>query len=188
MYEWVGLRPGRDTLRIELEKKTINGKPLTVRHFLVIVLTACCESPQSFSFWQVIQNYGHGGSGNDQTEDVNAFKRLTWKYFNGYIGLTTFYGCALKVANLLQGTLASEHYLSSKLWYNQEEKRCPAFLNKALWVFYVIRVFFRFIGRSLCWEYLTLGPFTSKLVLLALDIINSLRDEKKEFFFCLATW
>ena len=50
MYEWVGLRPGRDTLRVELEKKTINGKPLTVRHFLVIVLTACCESPQSFSF------------------------------------------------------------------------------------------------------------------------------------------
>ena len=94
-----------------------------------------------FLFWQVIQNYGHGGSGNDQTEDVNAFKRLTGKYFNGYIGLTTFYGCALKVANLLQGTLASEHYLSSKLWYNQEEKRCPAFLNKALRVFYVIRVF-----------------------------------------------
>nr|CAH0098111.1 unnamed protein product [Daphnia galeata] len=69
LFEWVGLRPGRNQLRVELEKKTINGKPLTVIH-----------------------NYGHGGS-----------------------GLTIFYGCALKVANLLQGTLTSENYLASKL-------------------------------------------------------------------------
>ncbi|KZS08008.1 D-aspartate oxidase [Daphnia magna] len=69
LYEWVGLRPGRSQLRVELEKKMIDGKPLTVIH-----------------------NYGHGGS-----------------------GLTTFYGCALKVANLLEGILTSENYLASKL-------------------------------------------------------------------------
>lgn len=66
VYEWIGLRPGRQTLRVEKEEKTIQGRRLVVIH-----------------------DYGHGGS-----------------------GLTLFYGCALKVADLLQETLTSADYLA----------------------------------------------------------------------------
>lgn len=48
VQEWVGLRPGRQSLRVELEKMTVNGRRLTVKDIIICDFVHLSSNQHSF--------------------------------------------------------------------------------------------------------------------------------------------